>query len=131
MSTEFFHSLEARRRSLGISFPALAERSGISMPTLKRIFAGEVSPTVEKLQAMAAVLGVEFRVNGAIEVIPSKSVEQVRRAVAEEKAEWLVRLVQGTSALEGQAVDQGTVHEMIELTVLELLSGPNRKLWAR
>jgi transcriptional regulator with XRE-family HTH domain len=130
MNTNYWEVLESRRRSLGISFAALSERTGISAPTLKRIFSGKVSPTIDKIQTIARVLGVEIRVSGKIEVVATSSVEDVRRQVAREKAKWLVGLVQGTSALEAQAVGPDTIREMVERTIHELLAGPNRKLWA-
>jgi transcriptional regulator with XRE-family HTH domain len=130
MNINYWDVLESRRRSLGVSFAALSERTGISAPTLKRIFSGKVSPALDKIQSIAGVLGVEIRVNGKIEVDATHSVEYVRKRVAEEKAKWLVGLAQGTSALEAQAVGPDTIREMVERTIHELLAGPNRKLWA-
>jgi transcriptional regulator with XRE-family HTH domain len=130
MNTNYWENLESRRRSLGVSFAALSERTGISTPTLKRIFSGKVSPAIDKIQSIAGVLGVEVRVNDKIEIVATSSVEEVRKQVAREKAKWLVGIVQGTSALEAQAVGPDTIREMVERTTHELLAGPNRKLWA-
>ena len=49
---------------------------------------------------------------------------------AESKAETIVRMVQGTSSLEVQAVDPGTYREMVKQTVHELMAGSRRKLWS-
>jgi hypothetical protein len=48
---------------------------------------------------------------------------------ARTKAEAIVRMVQGTSALESQAVDSDTYRQMVSQTVHELMAGPRRKLW--
>jgi hypothetical protein len=48
---------------------------------------------------------------------------------AEAKAKLIVRMVQGTSALESQAVDSDTFQQMVKQTVHELMAGPRRKLW--
>jgi len=41
-----------------------------------------------------------------------------------------VKMVQGTSALESQGVDEQHLQRMIQRTVRDLLNGPRRKLWA-
>jgi hypothetical protein len=42
----------------------------------------------------------------------------------------VARLVQGTSALESQAVGKDTYKRMVEKSFREILAGPKRKLWA-
>ncbi len=54
----------------------------------------------------------------------------LKREQAERKARKLVSLVQGTSGLEGQAVDGQTLESMVERTTHELLAGSNRRLWS-
>ena len=61
---------------------------------------------------------------------PSRTAAEVRENAAREKAQRLVKLVQGTSALESQSVEPEVVQEMVARTVHELLAGPNRNLWA-
>jgi transcriptional regulator with XRE-family HTH domain len=131
MVTEYWELLEQRRVELGIEFPALASRSGLSVPSLKRLLSGRANPTVKSLGAVASVLGVEVRIADSIEVVPTLSPGEVRQQAATEKAERLVRLVQGTSALESQAVEPSVVRDMVAQTVHELLAGPKRRLWAR
>ena len=55
----------------------------------------------------------------------------MRERQARAKARMLVAIVQGTSALEGQAVDPQEVELMEQRTAAELLSGPARRLWGR
>ncbi len=124
-------NLESRRRGLRISRAALAERTGLSVPTLNRILDGEGNPTLETLVALSSALGVEFRItNQIVEFKELCSAREFRKSVAEQKALRLVKLVQGTSALESQAVDKAEENEMVERTVHDLLAGPSRRLWA-
>lgn len=120
-----FEKLENRRRELGLSQSALAERSGVSLPTVQRILSGH-SPAAsfENTLAIAQVLGMQL---DAVPVIPT---HKVLKAQARKKAERLVRMVQGTSALEAQAVSARHIAQMIKKTVQELLAGSRRRLWA-
>ncbi len=120
-----FEKLEKRRRQLGLSQSALAERSGVSLPTIQRILSGH-SPAAsfENTLAIAQVLGMQL---DAVPVIPA---QEVLKAQARKKAEHLVRMVQGTSALEAQAVSARHIGQMVKKTVQELLAGSRRRLWA-
>jgi len=126
----YWDALEIRRRDLGVSYSALAERCGVSELSVKRVLHGKTNPTLQSLQSLAKVLGVEIRINGTVSVVPKSTAEQIRKEAAKAKAEKLVRLVQGTSALESQAVSSNAVRAMVSRTVRELLQGPNHKLWA-
>ena len=54
---------------------------------------------------------------------------ELRERQARSKAKQLVRLVQGSAGLEGQAVDQQEFESMVARTTQELLRS-TRKLWA-
>ncbi len=131
MNSIYWQTLDQRREELGIGYPALSERSGVSMPTLKRIISGKAeNPTIQNLQAVCRVLGLQLIIDDTIKAKSKRSVEELRESVAKEKAEQIVRLVQGTSALESQAVGLTAVRDMVSRTVHELLAGSSRKLWA-
>ena len=117
--------LAARRRALGMSFPQLAERSGASEPTVKRILGGHGgSASYASVAAVAEALGMPLR----SEPIDA---DEFREQVALEKAERLARMVQGTSALEAQAVPPAEFRKLVARSVHELLAGPPRRLWSR
>ena len=120
-----FEKLEYRRRELGLSQSALAERSGVSLPTVQRILSGH-SPAAsfDNTLAIAQALGMQ------IDVVPMLNAREVLERQARKKAERLVRMVQGTSALEGQGVSARHIGQMIKKTVQELLAGSRRRLWA-
>lgn len=121
-----FLALDNRRRKLGMSRAILAERSGVSLPTVQRILSGD-HPTASfaNVASVAEALGMEVQFEAKVEV------RELREEQARKKAERLVGMVKGTSGLEGQALDQTTICEMVNRTVHELLAGPRRTLWEK
>ena len=125
VSSAIIHDLNERCWQLGMSHAAVARLSGVSLPTVQRILGKEDhDATVSNLLAIAEALGL------GLDFQPEVKVDALREQQARRKAERLVAMVQGLSALEGQAVDQDTYERMVQRTVYELLAGPNRKLWA-
>jgi len=117
-------TLDDRRRRLRMTFPALAERSGVSEPTVKRVLAGHAAEaSFQNVAAIAEALGVPL-------LAQPIDIEDFREQAAREKAERVARLVQGTSALEAQAVDQAQYRKLVERSMRDLLSGSPRRLWA-
>jgi transcriptional regulator with XRE-family HTH domain len=120
-----FLALDQRRRDLGLSYDLLAKRCGVSRPTVQRILSGrQVAASFSNILAIAGSLGLALRFDS--EVAPP----ELKREQAERKAKKLVALVQGTSGLEGQAVDRETIELMVERTTHELLAGSTRRLWS-
>jgi transcriptional regulator with XRE-family HTH domain len=105
-------------------YAALARRSGVSVTTVVRALSGE-NPNVsfETVLAIAAAVGlsVDFKVKTRI--------DELREQQAEQKARQLIGMLQGTSGLEAQALDEETLQEMTRQTVHELLAGSPRRLW--
>ena len=120
-----FEKLEARRRELGISQAALADRSGVSLPTVHRILSGHGSAaSLDNIMAIAQVLGMD------LEAVPLFDAQEMLEEQARKKAEKLVRMVQSTSALEAQGISARQIGLMIKKTIQELLAGSRRRLWA-
>lgn len=116
--------LNRRRVSLGMSYSMVAARSGVSEPTVKRILGGQVAEaSFANVVAIAQALGASF---GLAETDP----EELCRQQARRKAEQVARLVQGTSALEGQAVDQAAYQRLVERSFHQLMAGSRRRLWS-
>ena len=116
--------LQTRRKMLGIGFQSLASRSGVSIPTVKRIFGGQIAAaSFGNIAAIAEALGLSFELG-------ESSVDALCRQQARKKAMQVARLVQGTSALESQAVEKDTYKRIVEKSFREILAGPKRKLWA-
>lgn len=121
--TAILSGFERRRRALGLSRSALARRSGVSLPTVNRILTGQYAKaSFENVLAVAQTLKLE------ITAVESHASEIVRNMQAVEHARQLLVLLQGTSALEGQAIDQKTLDAMLEQTAADLLKS-NHRLW--
>jgi len=117
--------LNGRRQDLGMTCAAVAQRSGLSLRSVQRVLSGEENdPGFATVDAIARVLGVSLRLK------EEQDINTLRRRQAERKAERLVSLVRGTSALEAQPVRDDTARTLRDRTVKELLSGSSRKLWA-
>ena len=123
LTSEF---LEKRRRELRMSRPTLARRSGVSVATVNRVLSGQIErATMGNVRCVADALEVDLA------AVANCSSLEFQQREARAKAEKIVQLVQGTSALEGQAVDAETLAQMVQRTVHELIAGPKRRLWAR
>lgn len=123
-AVHIFRELEKRRRELRMPLALLAKRSGVSLPTVNRILSGRhKGASFQNVLAIAAALDIE------ITAVRHGTSSEIRERQATSKARHLVRLVQGTSALEGQGLDQAELDEMIGQTSKELIL-TKRKLWA-
>lgn len=117
-------SLKHRREALGMSYSALAARSGVSEPTVKRILGGQLAQaSFANVVAISEALGTSF---GIEETDP----EELCRRQARQKAQQIARLVQGTSALESQAVDRAAYDRLVERSFHQLMAGSRRRLWS-
>jgi transcriptional regulator with XRE-family HTH domain len=122
---EIASRLERRRKRLGMSRPILAKRSGVSLPTINRILNGDENHVVlANLKAVAQALGMNF------EVTNQGSEQEFAEQQAKAKAEVIARMIQGTSALESQAVDSDTYDQILNQTIHDLMAGSRRKLWS-
>jgi transcriptional regulator with XRE-family HTH domain len=117
--------LGQRRRDMGMPYDELSRRCGVPISTLKRALGGETTAGFAAVAAIAEALGMHFA------QAPTDDVASMRERQARAKAQALVAQVQGTSALEAQAVSPADVRLMEQRTVAELLSGSARRLWER
>jgi transcriptional regulator with XRE-family HTH domain len=121
--TKQFSTFDQRRKRMGLSCAALAKRTGLSLRTVQRVLSGsEPDPGFSTVAKLARELGVALRFD-------EDDVHALRRKQAEKKAGQIIALVQGTSALESQALSSEALRDLRERTINELLAGSNRKLW--
>ena len=121
---DILRGLDKRRRSLQMPLAVLCERSGVSVSTANRALSGCGAVSFATVARIADALGVE------LSCVRSRSIAEMRHHEAAVAAKRMVSMVQGTSALEGQAVDPEQLALMEQRTEAELLSaGPG--LWAR
>lgn len=118
--------LNARRKRLGMTYQVLAARSGVSIATVQRIMScTSDQANFSNVAAVASALGM------TASFIENVSDIEFCEQQAQKKSKLLINLLQGSSGLEGQAVDVQTLENMVNQTVHELLAGPRRKLWAK
>lgn len=120
---ELLQKIKNRRKDIGITMNNLSSISEIGTKTLARFFAGaDVKlSTVEKI---TQVLGLDFAGN---EIVNIKALKEKR---AEEKALYIVSLVQDTSALEMQGLESNEIKSLIEDTKKQFLTGKYKNtLW--
>jgi hypothetical protein len=129
-----YRDLDLRRRELGMSYRVLAELSGASLPAVQRLLSARVQdPSFPVVMAVVKALG-----GGTPRILPDGSctfefpvsAQKIREQRATEKARKLVSLVQGTSALEAQAVRKSDYVQMIDRTRHDLLAGSSQRLWS-
>ncbi len=120
---ELIQKIENRKKQINISIENLAKLSHLGIRTINRFFAGEdvKLSTIEKLTNL---LGPDFAGN---EVVPLKELEKQR---ANEKALFMASLVQSTSALELQGLEEDSLNNIIDKFEKEFLQGPYKnRLW--
>ncbi len=116
--------LDQRRRELGMTYPALAMRSGVAESTVKRMLGGGLcTASFDKVAAIAEAMGM------TLDLTPIEDAFTYRQQQARTKARQLVSLVQGSSGLEAQGLDRRELDRMTARTEAELLEGPRRRLW--
>jgi len=121
--SQLINKIEIRKIELGISIENLAKLSHSGVRTINRLFAGD-DVKLSTIEKITNTLGLDFAGN---ETIALKELEKKR---AKQKAIFMASLVQGTSALECQGLEQSTLEKMIKKFEKEFLTGSYKdSLW--
>lgn len=108
-----------------MSMKALAERSGVGLRTVQRVLSKrEPNARLDTVLRIADALNVELRFKEA------GSAQSIRKIAATRKAARLASMVQGTSALESQAIPRSDLRDIEADIAASLLTGSSRHLWA-
>ena len=108
-----------------MSFRVVAERSGLGLRTVQRVLSlQEPGARLDTVLQIADALSVELCLREI------GTAHRVRKREAAKKAVRLAAMVQGTSALESQAVPKNDLREIKDEIAARLLSGSSRELWA-
>ncbi len=121
---QLLEKVKVRRKDVGITIDNLSKVSNLGYKTLSRFFAGHdvKLSTVEKV---TEVLGLDFAGNEVIDL------QTLRDKRAEEKALYIISLVQDTSALEMQGLGKKELNSLIQDTKKQFLTGEYQNtLWA-
>lgn len=121
---QLLEKVKARRNDVGITIDNLSKVSALGYKTLSRFFAGH-DVKLSTLEKVTEVLGLDLAGN---EVIDIQSIKDKR---AQEKALYIVSLVQDTSALEMQGLEKDELNQLIQDTKQQFLTGDYQdSLWA-
>jgi DNA-binding phage protein len=126
LALRLLRQLEGRRRELRMSMGIVAERCGLGLRTIQRVLSGlEPKANLATVLLIANALGLELT--------PSQrmSAHRFRQQQANQKAAKLASMVQGTSALESQAVPEPAQRDIRHQIAARLISGSPRELWSR
>lgn len=125
-ASDDFAALDRRRVELGMSRAVVARRANVPLPTVTRVLAGRVrNPRLRTIKDIAAALGVTLQLGDESDMSPDQLLEEQ----ATRKARRIVWSVQGSMAIESQAVDPQKLESMVRKAVHSLLGGSRRSLW--
>ena len=106
----------ARKEQLNITIENLAKLSGLGVRTINRVLANE-DVKLSTIESITNVLGLDF---AGHEVV---TLEELKKQRAKQKAIFMASLVQSTSALEMQGLDENSVNNIISMYEQEFLNG--------
>ena len=120
---QLIHKIEARRKKLNITIVNLSKLSGLGVRTVNRFLAGE-DVKLSTVERITNLLGLDFAGNEVV------AFNELQRRRAKEKALFMVSLVQGTSSLEMQGLEDESIRKMLLKMEKEFLTGSYRnRLW--
>ncbi|MEM5570028.1 hypothetical protein [Aliarcobacter butzleri] len=120
---ELIQKIENRKKQININIENLAKLSNLGVRTVNRFFAGD-DVKLSTIERITNLLGLDFAGN---EVIP---LTQLQKQRAKEKALFMASLVQSTSALEVQGLEEDSLNKIIAKFEKEFLQGQYKnRLW--
>lgn len=120
---ELIQKIENRKKQININIENLAKLSNLGVRTVNRFFAGD-DVKLSTIERITNLLGLDFAGN---EVVPLNQLEKQR---AKEKALFMASLVQSTSALEVQGLEEDSLNKIIDKFEKEFLQGQYKnRLW--
>jgi len=120
---DLLHKVELRKEEVGITLENLAKLSYNGVRTVHRFFAGE-DVKLSTIEKITNTLGLDFAGNETL------SLKELNKQRAKEKALFMASLVQHTSALEMQGLNEEQLNNMIKKIEKTFLTGKYKsKLW--
>lgn len=122
---ELIGKVKARRAGLKITIEDLAKLSEVGFRTITRFFAGH-NIKLDSLEKITRTLGLDLAGNELV------SIGELLDKRAEQKALYVVSLVQDTSSLENQGLETGEIGQLLQDTKEQFLSGKYKdSLWKK
>ena len=121
---DLLKKVKKRKESIGLTIDNIAKLTNLGNRTVARFFAGE-DVKLSTLEKITEVLGLDFAGEELIDI------DTLREKRAKEKALYIVSLVQDTSSLEKQGLNNKELELLIKDTQMQFLTGEYQKyLWA-
>jgi transcriptional regulator with XRE-family HTH domain len=120
---DLINQIIARKEHLNITVENLAKLSGVGVRTINRLLKNE-DVKLSTIEHVTNFLGLDFAGNEQV------SLRVLKKQRAHEKALFLASLVQSTSALEMQGLEEDSLNKIIASYEKEFLSGAYKNtLW--
>lgn len=120
---ELINQIIDRKEQLGITVENLAKLSGVGVRTINRLLKNE-DVKLSTIEQVTNFLGLDFAGNEQV------SLTILKKQRAHEKALFLASIVQGTSALEMQGLEDESLNAIIIAYEHEFLNGSYQNtLW--
>jgi len=120
---ELIRQIIKRKKQLGITIENLAKLSGVSIRTINRLLKNE-DVKLSTVEAVTNLLGLDFAGNEIV------SIDKLKKQRAKEKALYLASIVQATSTLEKQGLEEEGINKIVSMYENEFLYGDYRnRLW--
>lgn len=113
---ELINHIITRKEQLGITVENLARLSGVGVRTINRLLKNE-DVKLSTIEHVTNFLGLDFAGNKQL------SIKKLKKQRAHEKALFLASIVQGTSALEMQGLEDDNLNTIIASYEKEFLNG--------
>lgn len=121
---ELLKKVKERKNNIGMTIDNISNLSKLGTRTVGRFFSGQ-DVKLSTLEKITNIMGLDFAGNETIDI------NTLKLNRAEQKALYIVSLVQDTSALEMQGLESDELNQLIEDTKKEFLYGEYKKnLWA-
>ena len=116
--------VKTRKEQIGLTLDNISKLSHLGNRTVTRFFSGE-DVKLSTLEKITDIMGLDFAGNETV------NIETLKEQRAKEKAMYIVSLVQDTSALEMQGLEDEALQSLIQDTKEQFLTGAYQKnLWA-
>ena len=113
---DLIQQIIARKEQLNITVENLAKLSGVGVRTINRLLKNE-DVKLSTVEQVTNFLGLDFAGNEQV------TLNTLKKNRAHEKALFLASIVQGTSALEMQGLEDDSLNSIIASYEREFLSG--------
>jgi hypothetical protein len=114
--------VQKRKRQIGLTIDNIAKLSHLGNRTVTRFLAGD-DVKMSTVESITHLLGLDFAGNETL------SINELKQNRAKEKALYMVSLVQDTSSLEGQGLDNEQLNLLIEQAKDSFLHQHQKSLW--